>query len=256
MMVMTSFLESKPPNFVQLQFSLHCYEQLADPTYIKIFFRSLSYAAGSTLICLIIGYPTAYYIAQIRNSQWLIFLIILPFWISSLVRSYSIIALLKTRGIINTSLMSMGITDQPIDMMYTQFAVFMGLIYNLIPFMILPIYMSMEKMNTKLIEAAYDLGASWRMMFWKIYGPLTIPGVVSGVILVFLPSMSLFYIPNLLGGARSMLLGNLIQTEFLFSRNWPMGAMLSVVLMLFMIILLWMYRRLSSFHHLKDSHAL
>ena len=201
--------------------------------------KSVSLALLCTLLCLLLAYPCAYFVAKGPSQLkplWMLLLII-PFWTSSLIRTYAMMALLKSHGLFNQLLMSLGVTTQPIAILYSNLAVLIGLVYNLLPFMIFPLIVTLERLDDHLIEAAKDLGASPKQIFLKITLPLSKPGVIAGCILVFLPAMTLFYIPQLLGGAKSMLLGNLIQNQFLYTRNLPLGASLSMTLTVLMIML-------------------
>jgi spermidine/putrescine transport system permease protein len=195
--------------------------------------------------CLLLAYPFSYLVARLPNQfkGVLLLLVIIPFWTSSLIRSYAIVALLKTHGILNTVLISLGIINQPLQLMYTNTATLIGLIYNLLPLMILPLYASIEKLDMRLIDAARDLGARNYQILFKVILPLTLPGILAGCILVFLPAMTIFYIPDLLGGAKTILIGNIIQNQFLAARDWPMGATVSVALTLLMAAVLFIYHR-------------
>ena len=173
----------------------------------------------------------------------LLLLIIIPFWTSSLVRTYALIAILKSNGILNAILLKLHIIHHPLSLLYTHFAVLCGLIYTLFPFMVLPIFTNMERFDFRLIEAAKDLGANRWSVFFHVFLPNTATGILSGSALVLLPAMTLFYIPNVLGGARSILLGNMIQGQFLVSSNWPQGAATSSLLTLILILGFWGLRR-------------
>lgn len=210
-----------------------------DPLYLKVFWRSFKLAALCTVICLFIAYPFAYLLSQLKlryKSLFLIF-ILLPFWTSSLVRTYAIVSLLKVKGLLNTILMGIGLIQEPLQLLHTNTAVIIGLVYELLPFMILPLFNSFEKLDQLYVDAARDLGASRTTIFLRIIIPLTLSGIFNGSLLVFLPAMTLFYIPDILGGAKSLFLGNLIQRQFLMD-NWPLGAALSVILISLLIMLL------------------
>lgn len=239
MVLITSLLESTSSYVVSLTFSLDNYRELFDLAYLYVFLRSILIAACCTLLCLLISYPFAYGIAQAtpRFKPILLLFVIVPFWTSSLIRAYAIMTLLKTHGVFNDILLAIGIIKEPLQLLYSNTALFIGLVYTLIPFMMLPLYANMEKLDHSLIEAARDLGAGKLTVLRKILIPLTMPGIATGVMMVFLPSMTLFYLPTLLGGAKSLLLGNLIQDQFLSAGNWPLGAATSMVLIIFMMIL-------------------
>jgi spermidine/putrescine transport system permease protein len=244
LVLMTSLLaQAGDIDFVRLQLTFDNYYQLFATVYLKIFIHSFYLASEVTFICLLIGYPFAYILARIDSQMknLLLLLVIIPFWTSSLIRTYAIVVLLKAHGILNTLLMHLNIIHQPLQLLYTNTAVLIGLVYTLLPFMILPLYANIEKLDIRLLDAARDLGANQLRIFSKITLPLTWPGIIAGVMLVFLPAMSLFYIPDILGGAKSMLLGNLIENQFLAARNWPLGSAVSVSLTLLMGLLLLIY---------------
>ncbi|MEG1965982.1 MAG: ABC transporter permease, partial [Oscillospiraceae bacterium] len=210
-----------------------------DPIFIDVLKRSLFIAILTTFICLILGYPTAYIIAQAkpRSKTMLILLITLPTWINMLVRTYAWMGILQDNGIINTFLGYFGIG--PIKMLHTSFAVILGMVYNFVPFMILQIYTSLTKMDTSYLEAASDLGANKIQSFLKITLPLSVPGIISGITLVFLPAVSSFFIPKLLGGGQFVLIGNVIEAQFLTTGNWNFGSAISMIMA--MIIMISMY---------------
>lgn len=244
LLLVTSFLEQSPEDYYQIAFSIQSYYQLLDPAYGEIMLRSLRLAGLTTLICLLIGYPFAWLSCRLEARARLIVLILMmiPFWTNSLVRTYAIRIVLGTKGILNQTLLFTGLIDSPIRLMYTDSAVILGLIYLMLPFMVLPIYANLEKFDYRLVEASRDLGAGFISSFCRVVWPLTLPGIVAGCIMVFVPTMGLFYVASLLGGAKNLLIGNLIQQQFLVSRNWPQGAALSVVLILMMVLMLVFYR--------------
>lgn len=238
--VVVSLLQKGSHDFIEWQFTGENYTNLIDPLYINVFARSLKIAISTTLICLIIGYPFAYFLLQLPKS-WkalITLLLIIPFWTSSLIRSYAIIALLKAHGLLNNLLIACGLITTPLPLLFTNTAVLIGLVYNLLPFMIFPIYAKLERLDPNLIAAARDLGAGPWTVLRRIVLPLSLPGIMAGVLLVFLPAMTLFYIPDLLGGSNSMLLGNLIQFQFLSAFNWPGGAATSIMLTLMLTLLI------------------
>ena len=195
-------------DFVLPQFTLDNYLRLLDPTFLKILWESLWLAFMSTLACLLVGYPFAYRIARAsaKMKPWLLLLVIIPFWTNSLIRTYALILILKANGLISTLLVWLGVTEQPVSFMYGDFAVFMGILYTFLPFMVLPLYASIEKLDSRLLDAARDLGASGFQSFWHVTFPLTLPGIIAGSMLVFLPSLGAFYIPEILGAAASTIL--------------------------------------------------
>jgi spermidine/putrescine transport system permease protein len=238
MVVVASFLERDPDRFVRPVPTLAHFRALLDPVYVHILLRSAAFALATTSICLVLAYPFAFALSRSRYRRLLLILVIIPFWTSSLVRTYALMVLLKANGLINTALMGLGLIDTPLPMLYTDGAVLVGLVYTLLPFMILPLYASLDKLDRRLVEAGYDLGASRRQVLVHVLVPATLPGIVAGSILVFLPTLGLFYIPDLLGGAKSMLVGNFIKNQFLTARNWPFGSAASLFLSLVMGLML------------------
>lgn len=247
LVLVTSLLQNDFKPHTAIDLTLAHYSAWAQPAYIKILTRSITQAFITTLICLVIGYPTAISIARLkpRHRTIALFMIILPFWTSALIRTYAIVALLKAKGLINTILLSIGLIDQPLALLYSNTAVIIGCVYDLLPFMILPLYTSISKLDPDLILAAKDLGASNSRLYLKIILPLTAPGIMAGSLLVFLPSITLFYIPVLLGGAKSMLVGNLIADQFLVMHQWPAGAASSVLLTTTVLFTIALFRRMS-----------
>ena len=214
------------------------YLRLADPLYWNIYGRSLFLAGATTVVCLAVGFPLAYVMARSspRMQNILLLLVMIPFWTNFLVRIYAWIFLLRTEGFFNSVLMHLRILDAPLDLLYTNGAVFIGLVYGYLPFMILPLYVAIERISPSLEEAALDLYASGWSVFWHVVIPLARPGIVAGCILVFIPSVGAFITPHLLGGGQSMMLGTLIQHEFLVVRDWPFGSAISFVLMLLVVV--------------------
>lgn len=245
LVTIASFMSRNDTHLITLPFTFINYFQLNNSIYLKIFKESFYVAGICTSICLLLGYPFAYLIARMQNGfkGLLILLIIIPFWTSSLIRCYSMITILKPKGVINSILLGLGLIDKPLPLLFTDTSVMIGLVYNLLPFMILPLLTNIERLDHRLIDAARDLGANRLTTFRKIILPLTLPGILSGCILVFLPAMTIFYIPDLLGGSKSILLGNLIQNQFLIAENWPLGSAISIVFTLLLAILLLIYWR-------------
>ena len=211
--------------------------------YLRIFGRSIVLAASTTVLTLLIGFPTALWMAfqPLRRRGFLVFIVTVPFWTNLLVRNFAWILLLRDGGVIDSTLRGLGLTSGPMEVLYTPFATSIGLTYSFLPFMILPIYVSLEKLDRRLIEAAFDLGADrWRALR-RIILPLATPGIVAGAILVFVPGLGAFISPELLGGAKSMMIGNLIQEQFGQSRNWPFGAALAFVLLALVLLALWLH---------------
>jgi spermidine/putrescine transport system permease protein len=212
--------------------------------YLGIAWRSIWMAVVTTVLCLAVSYPAAYYLARLAPRRWkglLLGLVVVPFWTSFLIRTYAWMFLLRTEGLLNLALSSLGLIHRPLELLYTQTAVLIGLVYGELPFMILPLYASLEKLDSTLLEAASDLGAGRMSTFWRVTVPLTAPGIAAGVILVFIPSLGQFVVSDLLGGARSMLLGNLVQNQFAVARNQPFGSALAFELTAAVLVLLLAY---------------
>ncbi len=228
-----------------LPFTLMSFKHLCDPIFLKIVWDSIELATISTLLCLFIGYPFAYGIATAKEHlrPILLLFIIIPFWTNSVIRVYALILLLKKDGIISGFAQFFGFISEPISLMYGNIAIFSGFIYTLLPFMVLPIYVSVEKLDKRLYDAARDLGASPVKTFIYIILPLTMPGILAGCMLVFLPTLTYFFIPEILGGARTVLIGNFIKNQFLVTRDWPLGAMASTVLTLMLFFFIMLYKR-------------
>jgi spermidine/putrescine transport system permease protein len=227
-------------------FSLNNYLKFLDPLYLNLLLKSLRIAFISTLLCLFIGFPTAYYIArQKRRSQryFLLVLLILPFWMNYLITTYAWMTILGREGVVNSILLSLGLINEPIGFLFNENAVILGLVYVYLPFMVLPLYASLEKIDPTLLEAAKDLGATELQSFLKITLPLSIPGLFAGSILVFIPSVGAFITPDLLGGSEGMMIGNLIQNQFLAARNWPFGSAVSFILLGIVLILILLYAK-------------
>ncbi len=213
-------------------FTLENYQRFFDPLYLAILRRTVVWSLGCTVACLVIGYPVAYVIARARRwRQLLLFLVVLPFWTSFLVRTFAMIFLLRDSGLVNGILLRVGLIDQPMTLLYTPFAVMLGLVYGFLPLMILPIYASLEKLDDSLLEAAEVLGARPRARFFQVIFPLSLPGVEAGCLLTFIPALGSFITSDLLGGAKQVMIGNLIQNQFTVARNWPFGSAAAFVVM-------------------------
>ena len=214
------------------------FRRVFEPLYIKIFLVSILLAIGSTLLCIVVGYPVAYYISRMsdkwRNSLMLLFVV--PMWMNFLLRTYAWLTLLGNNGLINKFLGLFGIA--PLNLMYNINAIMLGMVYNFLPFMVLPIYSTLVKMDKSLIEAAKDLGATNAQIFKKVIFPLSLPGVYTGITMVFIPAISTFVIPDLLGGNRFYLIGNLIEKQFTFTGDWAFGSAISIVLILIMFVMM------------------
>lgn len=244
LVVGASVMTRDPGSFLSLPLNLDAYRQLMDPLYLDVFLHSLYMAAVTTLACLLIGYPFAWALSKVekRRQLLLIFFLIVPFWTNSLVRTYALKLILATNGLINSALLSLGWIDEPVRMLYTEGAVIIGLVYLLLPFMILPLYSVFDDLREELVMASHDLGAGRLATFLHVIVPLTLPGVLAGVMLVLLPAMGLFFVPDILGGSRNLLVGNVIKNQFLDARNWPFGAAASIVLTLTMAVLMLAHR--------------
>ncbi|WP_373433362.1 spermidine/putrescine ABC transporter permease PotB [Vibrio anguillarum] len=245
MIIGTSFLTRDEANLIEMTFMLDNYTRLLDPLYAKVLMHSFYMAIVATLLCLVIGYPFAYIVAKMPQ-KWrpiMLFLVIVPFWTNSLIRTYGLKIVLGTQGILNQALMALDIIDKPLRIMYTETAVMIGLVYILLPFMILPLYSAIEKLDDTYIEAARDLGANKLQTLLKVVLPLTMPGIIGGCLLVLLPALGMFYIADLLGGAKNLLIGNVIKSQVLNARDWPFGAATSIALTLAMAVMLYAYYR-------------
>jgi len=224
------------------------YARSFDGIFLKIAWRSLWMAVATTGLCIVVSFPIAYYLALLAPQRWkglLLGLVVIPFWTSFLIRTYAWMFILRTEGLLNLVLVGSGILRHPVELLYTQTAVMIGLVYGELPFMILPLYASLEKLDRSLLEAGSDLGANTFQTFRRVTFPLTLPGLAAGVVLVFIPSLGQFVVSDLLGGARSMLLGNLIQNQFAVARNQPFGAALAFELTAAVLLLLLGYAALT-----------
>jgi len=219
-----------------------------DPLYARAFLHSIEVAAVSTLFCLLIGYPMALGIVR-APASWripLLMLVILPFWTSFLIRVYAWMGILKNNGLLNNLLMGLGIIDQPLVLLHTDFAVYLGIVYGYLPFMILPLYATLSRMDASLLEAAADLGCRPLCAFWRVTVPLSMPGIVAGSLLVFVPAVGEFVIPDLLGGPDSLMIGKLLWAEFFNNRDWPVAAAVAVALLLLVVVPVMLLERARS----------
>lgn len=252
-----SFLEPGAYGGVKWDFSADAYVQFLferdifddtlafNSSYLQIFGRSLGLSLIATIGSLLIGFPTAYFIATKPREQrnlWL-FLITLPFWTNLLIRTYAMLLIIRDEGVINITLGSVGLIDTPLTILYTDFAVFMGLVYSYLPFMVLPLYASLEKLDFRLVEAAYDLYANRFRVLWRVLVPMAKPGIVAGCILVLIPGLGAYITPELLGGGKKLMIGNMIAIQFGSSRNWPFGSASALILMTMVMIALLVYVR-------------
>lgn len=214
-----------------------------EPIYLKILFRSMMMAVFTVIACLIVVYPVTFWVSRLpeRTQLFFMFLITLPFFTSLIIRLYAWLVILKPSGVINDLLLGIGLIDTPLDMLFTRFAVVLGMVYVMIPFMFLPVYASVERLDRSLIEASGDLGARGWQTFFKVILPQTLPGIAGGSVLVFIPSVGNFIIPDVLGGAKGLMIGNLVEQQFLDARNWPFGAALSMVIMAVVLTVMLVY---------------
>ncbi|MBN2232611.1 MAG: ABC transporter permease subunit [Deltaproteobacteria bacterium] len=218
---------------------------LEDTLYISAYLNSIRIAAISSVFTLLVGYPMALGIARARNTARLILLmlVILPFWTSFLIRVYAWIGILKNNGLLNNLLLTLGLIKQPLPMLHSDFAVFVGIVYSYLPFMVLPLYSTLVKIDQSLIEAAEDLGCRPLSAFWKVIFPLSLPGVTAGTMLVFIPAVGEFVIPDLLGGPDSLMIGKILWSEFFTNRDWPVASAIAVVMLLFLVVPMVIFQR-------------
>ncbi len=241
-----SFLERGEYGGVQWVFNLGNIQRVFDPLYFRTFLRSLYIAIVTTLITLALGYPLAYFIADSppKRKGVLIFVLMIPFWTNFLIRTYAWLTLLRTHtGLINVTLMSWGVISKPLPLFGNDFAIILGLVYGWLPVMVLPIYAALDRLDHSLLEAARDLYASGFHTFWRVTWPLSLPGVVAGSMLVFIPSLGAFVTPAILGGGKSLMIGNIISNQFLGAHDWPFGSALSMLMMIAMLIATLIYFR-------------
>lgn len=243
--VLISFSKRGEIMGVESGFSLDGYLKMADPLYGKVFLESFYTALLTTVLTLFIGYPFAYFTARQpkRVRGIIVLLLVAPFWLNSLIRLNGWVILLRSNGVINSVMQGIGIIDEPMKLLYTFGSVLVGMVYALAPFMILAIYNSVEKMDWTLVEAARDLGATPAKAFFTVTLPQTAPGITAGCVLVFVPSVGLFYVYDLFGGSKTMLLGSLIRDQMLMARNWPFGAALAIVMLVLTLIAIGVYKK-------------
>jgi spermidine/putrescine transport system permease protein len=249
LVVILSFLSRGTYGEVEFTFNASNYARLFDPIYGKILLYSLGVGFGTTAITILIGYPLAYYIARspARQRSLLLFLILVPFWTNFVIRTYAWIMILRGGGFLDTIAQALHLAKGPLGLLYTPTAVMIGMVYEFLPFMVLPLYTSLEKIENSLLEAAADLGAPPWKAFLRVTLPLSVPGMIAGTILVFIPAMGMFVIPDLMGGAKTILIGNVIRNQFLTARDWPFGAAASMILMIMTVVLTMYYTRKAGF---------
>ena len=233
-----SFIERGTYGGVRWNFTLENYQRLFDGLYLGILWRSVSTAIVATALCLLLGYPFAYYLARYQ-PKWrnvLLLLVVIPFWTNFLIRTYAWILILRREGVLNSLLAFLIPNVQPLELLNTPIAVQIGLVYGYLPFMILPLYASLEQLDLGLMEAAQDLGASPRRTFWHVTVPLSLPGILAGSMLVFIPTVGAFITPELLGGGKVSYIGNVVERQFKSARDWPFGSALSFLLMCIVLV--------------------
>ncbi|MED4955301.1 ABC transporter permease [Paenibacillus sp. FSL R5-0527] len=240
-----SFMGRDSLGNVVLDFKFDAYAMFFDPLYLGIYWDTIVLSVLTTVFCLLLSYPLAYYIANAgpRMQTWGLVLITVPFWINFLIRTYAWVLLLRTQGVVNELLLDFGLIAEPLQMLYTRGAVLLGMVYTFIPFMVLPIYVALEQMDKKLLEAASDLGASRWRAFWHITLPQTKSGIMTGAVLVYVSTTGMFVVTDILGGAKSAMISNIIQSQFLGARNWPFGSALSVIFVITSLILIGLFNR-------------
>lgn len=233
---------------VEWKLSLSSYKQIFNALYMKVVWKSIVLAFNTSWVCLLISYPFAFLVSKVepKKRAFLLLLIMLPFWVNGLIRLNGWCNILRDSGIINTILMKLGIISSPLKMLYTDNSVLFGMVYDLFPFMILPLQTSISKIDYTLIEAANDLGAKKVHTFFRVILPLTLPGIFAGTIQVFIPSLGAFYVADVMGGGNAAYLGNLIQSEFMTARNWSFGAAFSVLLIVFTLVVIKLYSKVGN----------
>lgn len=254
-MVALSFATNGNGSSTIWSFTLENYKKIAEPVYLKSFVQSFQLAITSTLLIVLMGYPFGYFMAKL-SAKWkkrMMLLIMVPFWTSSLIRMYGWILIMQAKGVLNGFLMKLGLIEEPLKILYSYPAVVIGMVYALLPFMVLAVYSSVEKMDWSYVEAARDLGANAVKAFFTVTFKLTLPGLLTGVILTFIPSMGLFFIADILGGNKIVLVGSVIQDQLTRGSNWPFAAALAVVLMLLTSLMMFVYRKVT---HVKDLEGL
>ena len=252
-MILLSFLRRAEIWGVTGEFTLDNYKNILEPVYLNTFVESLKLALFCTVFIVLLGYPFGYFMAKL-SEKWkrrVMMLLMIPFWTSALIRMYGWIIIFRSNGLLDQFFMAIHLTTKPLRLLYTYPAVVVGMIYALLPFMILSVYSSVEKLDWSLVEAARDLGASPVLAFFTVTLKLTMPGLLSGVVLTFIPSMGLFFVADILGGNKIVLVGNLIQEQLMKARNWPFAAALSVVLMILTSLMLMLYRRIAGVKELE-----
>ena len=252
-LIVLSFMTRAETWGVVNDFTFDNYRKIWNPVYLNTFRESFQLAILTTICTLVIGYPFGYFMACLEKKarSMMMLLVVIPFWTSALMRMYGWIIIFRSNGLLDKLLMGLGITEDPLKLLYSYPAVLVGMVYSLLPFMILSVYSSTDKMDWSLVEASRDLGATRLQAFLTVTVKMTLPGIMSGIVLVFIPSMGLFFIADILGGGKVMLVGNLIQNQLNNGRDWPFAAALSVVLMIFTSVMIWLYRKVTKVKDLE-----
>ncbi len=247
-----SFMSRDDLGNVVFHFNLDAYATFFDPLYLGIYWDTIVLSILTTALCLLLSYPLAYYIANAgpKMQTWGLAMITIPFWINFLIRTYAWVLLLRTQGVVNNLLIDLGFIQEPLQMLYTKGAVLLGMVYTFIPFMVLPIYVALEQMDKKLLEAASDLGATGWKSFWHITLPQTKSGIMTGSVLVYVSTTGMFVVTDILGGAKSAMISNIIQSQFLGARNWPFGSALSVIFVITSLILIALFNKAMTSKHM------
>jgi spermidine/putrescine transport system permease protein len=236
--LVVSFSKRSLMGVVEYDFNLNNYiRAFSDLIYVRIFGRSVFLALVNTILCLLVGYPFAFYIARQtpQRQKFLLFLVMVPFWTNFLIRTYSMMFIIRDTGLINNILIGLGVIDEPITILFTENAIRLGMFYGYLPFAVLPLYASIEQLDFNYVQAAQDLGADNLRVFWRVILPLTMPGVVAASIITFIPAMGDYITPDLMGGGNTFLIGNLLQQQFMVVRDWPFGSALGIVLMVLVL---------------------
>lgn len=250
-MLVLSFMTRAEVWGVEAQFTWTNYLKILEPVYLDTFIESLKLAFANTLITLVVGYPYGYFMAKL-SARWkriMMLVVVVPFWTNALIRMYGWIIIFRSNGLLDKLLIGTGLIKEPLKLLYSFPAVLVGMVYSLLPFMILSVYSASEKLDWSYVEAARDLGATRLQTFLTVTVKLTLPGILSGIVLVFIPSMGLFFIADILGGGKFMLVGNLIRDQVYSTRDWPFAAALSIVFLLLTSLIIWLYRRIT---HVKE----
>ncbi|HDR8158150.1 TPA: spermidine/putrescine ABC transporter permease PotB [Bacillus cereus] len=250
-----AFMQRGAYGTVEMQFTLENISRVFDPLYLGTLWETVKIAVITTVICLLIGYPFAYTITIVDHKYRSILLLLatIPFWINFLVRSYAWIVILRSQGLVNTLLLKLGIISEPLNLLYNTPSVILGMVYSLLPFMILPVYAAIEQLDKRKLEAAYDLGATPIKAFWNITVPMTMSGIATGSILVFVSSIGMFVVSDVMGGSKVALIGNVIQNQFLGARDWPFGSALSIIVVLFSVLLIYLYYRATKVYKYNEN---